>query len=206
MFLLDIKGKYACFNAPDKNDKQKTVSYPVITPTAAIGLMSSVYWHPGMRWNVKRIYIVNPIRFTKPIFTKISDEVKKLSKVILTDVHYVVALEFEILDDKENGLNVGKITDITKRRFKRGQGFNESYLGFKEFPAKLSLYQSPEKSIPVPEELRDRKIKIPNMIYEVDYINSQPHYFDAIIDNGVITSPKPRETKKPISVVFTPWS
>lgn len=204
MFLLDVKGKYACFNAPAKEDNQKTINYPVIHPVAAKGLMDSVYWHPGMQWNVIRIYVVNPIRFTQTAFTKISNEVKQLSKVILTDVHYVIALEFEILKGKEEGLNVGKITDITKRRFKRGQRFGDSYLGFKEFSAELSLYQAPEKTIPVPEELKDKKIKIPNMIYKIDYNNSQPHYFDAILNNGVIATPKPIKT--PVSVVYTPWS
>ena len=61
-FKLSLWGPYALFSRPEL--KVERCSYDVITPSAARGVLDAIYWHPGMRWVIDRIYVKNPIRFT----------------------------------------------------------------------------------------------------------------------------------------------
>lgn len=60
---LEVKvwGDLACFTRPEM--KVERVSYPVITPSAARGLLESILYKPQFRWNVRRIAVKKPIRF-----------------------------------------------------------------------------------------------------------------------------------------------
>ena len=58
---VKVWGDYALFSRPEL--KTERYSYDVITPSAAIGILESVYWHPGLRWIVDRIYVIKPIQF-----------------------------------------------------------------------------------------------------------------------------------------------
>ena len=57
-----VWGDYALFTRPEM--KVERCSYDVITPSAARGILEAVYWHPGMRWVIDRIYVKKPIQFT----------------------------------------------------------------------------------------------------------------------------------------------
>ena len=59
---LEVWGDYACFSRPEM--KTERVSYDVITPSAARGILDAILWHPGMKWHIKRIQVCSPIRFT----------------------------------------------------------------------------------------------------------------------------------------------
>ena len=59
---LEVWGDYALFTRPEM--KAERVSYDIITPSAARGLIEAIYWHPGMRWHIDRIHVCAPIRFT----------------------------------------------------------------------------------------------------------------------------------------------
>lgn len=59
---VEVWGDYACFTRPEM--KTERVSYDVMTPSAARGLLESIYWHPGLRWVIDRIHVCAPIRFT----------------------------------------------------------------------------------------------------------------------------------------------
>ena len=59
---VEVWGDYACFTRPEM--KTERVSYDVMTPSAARGLLESIYWHPGLRWVIDRIHVCSPIRFT----------------------------------------------------------------------------------------------------------------------------------------------
>jgi len=59
---LKVSGDYALFSRPEM--KVERVSYDVITPTAARGILEAIYWKPQMRWEVTEIRVLNPIRFT----------------------------------------------------------------------------------------------------------------------------------------------
>ena len=59
---VEVWGEYACFTRPEM--KTERVSYDVMTPSAARGLLESIYWHPGLKWVIDHIHVCAPIRFT----------------------------------------------------------------------------------------------------------------------------------------------
>ena len=60
---VEVWGDYACFSRPEM--KTERVSYDMITPSAARGLLEAVYWHPGLKWIIDKIYVMKPIRLTR---------------------------------------------------------------------------------------------------------------------------------------------
>jgi CRISPR-associated protein Cas5d len=58
---LLVSGKYACFTRPEM--KVERVSYDIMTPSAACGILEAVYWKPEIRWHVDRIHVLKEIRF-----------------------------------------------------------------------------------------------------------------------------------------------
>lgn len=61
-FCLEVWGDYACFTRPEM--KVERVSYDVITPSAARGIFEAIFWKPAIRWKVKKVEVLNPIRWT----------------------------------------------------------------------------------------------------------------------------------------------
>ena len=59
---VEVWGDYACFSRPEM--KGERVSYDVMTPSAARGILDAIFWHPGLRWNIDRIHVLSPIHFT----------------------------------------------------------------------------------------------------------------------------------------------
>ena len=59
---VEVWGDYACYSRAEM--KVERVSYDVMPPSAARGLLEAIYWHPGMKWVVDRIHVCAPIRFT----------------------------------------------------------------------------------------------------------------------------------------------
>ena len=59
---LHVWGEFACFTRPEM--KVERVSYDVITPSAARGILEAIYWKPEIRWNIDAIHVLKPIRFT----------------------------------------------------------------------------------------------------------------------------------------------
>lgn len=58
--LVEVWGDFACFSRPEM--KTERVTYDMITPSAARGLLESIYWHPGLNWSVDKVYVLAPIR------------------------------------------------------------------------------------------------------------------------------------------------
>ena len=61
-FTLDVRGDYACFTRPEM--KVERVSYDVITPSAARAIFTAIFWKPAIRWHVRKIEVLKPIRWT----------------------------------------------------------------------------------------------------------------------------------------------
>lgn len=60
--LIEVWGDYACFTRPEM--KTERVSYDMITPSAARGLVEAIYWHPGLRYRKSTIkFYKNSERF-----------------------------------------------------------------------------------------------------------------------------------------------
>ena len=207
--LVEVWGDYACFSRPEM--KVERVSYDVITPSAARGLLESIFWHPGLRWVIDRIYVCAPIRFTNVRRNEVKDTVKassieKLMKnggesfiatpesiqqraaMILRDVHYVIEAHFEMTKNAAPSDNPGKFQDMMRRRLEKGQFYHQPCFGAREFPAHFK----PCEEIPAcPEELKGR-LDLGWMLLDMDYTDPadiQPRFFRAVLENGCLLVP-----------------
>ncbi len=207
---VEVWGDYACFTRPEM--KTERTSYDVMTPSAARGLLESVFWHPGLKYVIDRIHVCSPIRFTNirrnEVREKISaNEVKKLMEgakgkeflaapeciqqraaMVLRDVRYVIEAHFDMTERTAPGDNPGKFQDILKRRLERGQCYSMPYLGTREFPAH---FRRCEVIPPCPEELRGER-DLGWMLLDMDYSdpkNITPRFFRAALKDGVMEVP-----------------
>lgn len=201
---MEVWGDYACFTRPEM--KVERVSYDVPTPSAARGMVESVYFHNGLRWIIDRIYVCNSIRFINirrnEVASKVSknkilseangkalsyinrrEETQQRATTMLRDVHYVIEAHFEMTDQANPSDNPGKFQDIVKRRLRNGQAYMQPYLGCRECTAHFRLWEGSE--IPAIDETRD----LGYMLYDMDYSDSQniqPMFFRAQMVHGVI--------------------
>lgn len=201
---MEVWGEYACFTRPEM--KVERVSYDVPTPSAARGMVESVYFHNGLRWIIDRIYVCKPIRFTNILRNEVASKIsarnvlteangKKRSYIdrnadiqqrattMLRDVHYVIEAHFEMTDKANPSDNPGKFQDIVKRRLRSGQAYMQPYLGCRECTAHFRLWEGGD--IPTIDETRG----LGYMLYDMDYSdpeNIQPMFFRAQMVHGVI--------------------
>ena len=207
MIQLEVWGAYALFSRPEL--KVERVSYDVPTPSAARGIVESVYYHPGLRWYIDRIHVLNPIRFVgirrnevtdkisgrnvrqavqsggQPLYLVTSQKIVQRSSLLLQDVHYVIEAHFEMTDKAAPSDNPGKFQDIVTRRMERGQCFHTPYFGCREFP--VSFRRWPGGPIPTIDETRDLGL----MLYDFDYSDPAaitPTYFRARLEHGVLNT------------------
>lgn len=201
---MEVWGEYACFTRPEM--KVERVSYDVPTPSAARGMVESVYYHSGLKWHVDKIYVCKPIRFTNILRNEVASKIsannvlteangKKRSYIdrnadiqqrattMLRNVHYVIEAHFEMTDKANPSDNPGKFQDIVKRRLRSGQAYMQPYLGCRECTAHFRLWEGGD--IPTIDETRD----LGYMIFDMDYSdleNIQPMFFRAQMVHGVI--------------------
>ena len=207
---LEVWGDYACFTRPEM--KVERVSYDVMTPSAARGLLEAVYWHPGMRWVIDRIRVCAPIRFTNirrnevkdvasatkvmaamkdgstPLFISTPESIQQRATMLLRDVRYVIEAHFVLTDKAGPEDNAGKFADIVRRRVEKGQTYHQPYFGTREFPASV---RKCEKLPPCPEELKGEK-DLGWMLLDMDYSDPQdirPVFFRASLHDGVLEVP-----------------
>ncbi len=206
---VEVWGDYACFSRPEM--KVERVSYDVMTPSAARGLIEAIYWHPGLKWTIDRIRVCAPIRFTNVRRNEVKDTIKasnirrlmtdggeswistpesiqQRAAMILRDVRYVIEAHFDMTDKAAASDNPGKFQDIVKRRLERGQFYHQPCFGVREFPANFApCGQTP----PCPAELEGRK-DLGWMLHDLDYSDPQdirPNFFRAVLEDGVLTVP-----------------
>ena len=208
-FQIEVWGDRALFTRPELSVER--MSYDCITPSAARGLIESIYWHPGIKYSIDRIHVLNQIRFTNvrrnEIKSKASNsalrsavmngkelphinrrtDIQQRSALILTNVHYVIEAHFELTYKANPGDNPGKVKDIIRRRLEKGQFYSAPYFGTREFPAFFKQYEGtfPPKGFYSDEECRDFGL----MLYDMDYSDPQnitPTFFRAVMRNGII--------------------
>ena len=169
---LLVWGDRASFNRPEM--KVERVTYDVMTPSAARGILEAIYWKPQMKWVIDRIHVLNPIRFSNirrnELGGKIAVNMKNTSDgsemgvliaenrqqragIILLNVKYGIEAHIDVVEkDRTNEHSGAKHLEMFKRRAPKGQYFHHPYFGNSEFPVNFELVEE----FPKPhEELKD---------------------------------------------------
>ncbi len=207
--LVEVWGDYACFSRPEM--KVERVSYDVMTPSAARGLLEAIYWHPGMRWIIDRIHVCAPVRFTNirrnevkdtisarnaknvmehggTLYLATPESIQQRAAMVLRNVHYIIEAHFDMTEKASPADNPGKFQDIMRRRLEKGQFYHQPYFGVREFPANFR----PCAQIPsCPAELLGDK-DLGWMLLDMDYSdpeNISPCFFRATLHDGVLDVP-----------------
>ena len=206
---VEVWGAYALFSRPEL--KTERVSYDVMTPSAARGLLDAILWHPGMKWIVDSIHVCAPIRFTNirrnevkdtvsarkaqsvmekggELYLATPESIQQRAAMVLRDVHYVIDAHFEMTQRASPTDNPGKFQEMMRRRVEKGQFYHQPCFGVREFPAHFKpCTQLP----PCPEELKGEK-DLGWMLLDMDYSdpeNITPHFFRATLRDGVLEVP-----------------
>ncbi len=220
-FCIEVNGPFACFTRPEM--RVERVSYDVITPSAGRGVFEAIFWKPAIRWQVKRIEVLAPIRWTSvrrnEVGSVMSDrgngffveeQRQQRAGLFLRDVRYRLHAELRFIPPEERpavrrgipeGLtpeeetadlrrdeNPGKYNAIFERRARRGQCFNQPYLGCREFSCSFRYVENPEMECVPVDETRDLGF----MLYDLDYSDPDdpvPAFFRARLERGVLNVP-----------------
>ncbi len=211
---LHVWGEYACFTRPEM--KVERVSYDVMTPSAARGILEAIHWKPAIRWVIDRIHVLKPIRFEtirrNEVGSKIpAGSVKKAMKrgslaelhqvvendrqqratLALRDVAYVIEACFEMTDRAGAEDNPAKHLEMFRRRTLKGQCFHRPALGCREFVADFAwVDEVPPSALSTDQRNRD----LGWMLYDIDFSdNRRPMFFRARLDDGVLDVARARE-------------
>lgn len=202
---IECWGPYASFNRPEL--KVERMSYDMMTPSAARGLVEAIFWHPGLKYVIDEIDLLSPIKFTNirrnEVKSKISgntvmsnaktqnimylstkEDIQQRAATVLKDVRYCIHVHFEMTDKANASDNPGKFKEMLCRRARKGQCYHQPYLGCREFPAGFRLVEEDEVIFPYPET-RDLGF----MLYDMDYSDSQnivPEFFHGKLEKGVM--------------------
>lgn len=195
---LRVWGDFALFTRPEM--KVERVSYDVITPSAARGILEAIYWKPQIRWVIDRLHVLRPIRFEnirrneianrvsvnkkdmeghKPVCRYIEDERQQRASLVLRNVEYVIEAHFELTSADDR--NEAKHLEMFRRRAEKGQCFHRPYFGCREFPVDFEwcdeLPENPSKE--------DRDLGF--MLHDIDFENDMtPRFYRAVMKDGVI--------------------
>lgn len=202
-----VWGDFACFTRPEM--KVERVSYDVMTPSAARGVLEAILWRPAIRWEITRIEVHNPIRWTSirrneigsvisartaatamrqgtgQLGIYVEEQRQQRAALVLRDVAYTIHARFHFTSSAGSEDNPGKFLDMFRRRVERGQCFNQPYLGTREFSAYFGPARKAEGA--TIDESRD----LGWMLHDIDYSQSppEPRFFRAQLENGVIEVP-----------------
>jgi len=188
--------------------KVERVSYDVMTPSAARGILEAIYWKPEIRWVVDRIHVLKPIRFTNlrrnEVGAKASaanakkamnagtgwlgifveDERQQRAATVLRDVEYVIEAHFDLLGGDDP---IAKHHEMFRRRAEKGQCFHRPYLGCREFDAQFAwLDGDAPRGAYADEPERDLGF----MLHDIDFEHDMTaRFFPATMRRGVIDVP-----------------
>lgn len=205
-FRVRTCGPLACFTRPEM--KVERVSYEVMTPSAARGILEAILWKPAISWRIHEIAVLNPVSWIsfrrnevnscqsmRILGAYFADEDRsQRNTVALRDVDYVITASFVLTDRAGPEDNLRKFEDMFERRLKKGQFFSQPYLGCREFAADVT---------PAPAEFTlnqpgvDRVLGM--MFYDFDFRSGEvrPCFFDARLRGGILHVPPIEEVMQP---------
>jgi CRISPR-associated protein Cas5d len=203
---LKVYGDYACFTRPEM--KVERVSYDVITPSAARGIMEAIYWKPAIRWVVDRIHVINEIKFTNVRRNEVSQKIsssnvktvinggnlelfqvapmirQQRAAMILKDVCYIIEMHFELTDKAGREDTPEKHYNIALRRLRQGQCYHQPCLGTREFAARFEII---EDNIPASFYRGEGETDLGWMLWDIDFQNDMtPIFYRAMMKDGII--------------------
>jgi CRISPR-associated protein Cas5d len=200
---VKVWGEFACFTRPEM--KAERVSYPMMTPTAARGVLEAIYWKPEFQWVVEEIWVLHEVQFFSILRNEVTNKMSARSgqewsragggyvaaedrtqrhTLALRDVAYVIKAQPVPLD---TAVDAAKYRDQFRRRVRTGRCFQQPFLGCREFLASFSEPDGSERPIDVTGS-------IGRMLLAMDYAPeglgaATPRFFDGWLDRGVLRMP-----------------
>lgn len=201
-----VEGPWACFTRPEM--KVERVSYEVMTPSSARGLLEAIFWKPAFRWRIRRIHVLRPIRRQSIQRTEVNsvqsvrsarrwkndegmggyradEDHTQRHTLALRDVAYLIEANIYLVGYGKDD-HPAKYRDQFRRRVDRGQCFHRPYLGCREFAARFGPPTGQEEAI-------GRSDALGRMLFDLDYeANSdrnRPIFFQARLEDGVLRVP-----------------
>lgn len=207
-YQVRVRGQFACFTRPEF--KTERLSYEVLTPSAARGVLEAILWKPAIFWHVRRIRLLSPVQFVQFKRNEVNSRVTtaraasasrsggaiedyfadedraQRNTVALRDVDYAVDAEMVMTARAGAADNPKKFDEMFRRRLERGQFHMQPYLGCREFPAVVEAYTGDPP--PLEQESRDLGF----MLHDIRYGSNRNEavFFQARVDKGVIEVPE----------------
>jgi CRISPR-associated protein Cas5d len=210
-FRVRIHGTLACFSRPEFSTER--VSYELITPSAARGVLEAVLWKPAIRWQMRSITLLRPVRWSQfrrnevksrvstrnamsaassaslmPEFFADEDRAQR-NTLALRDVDYGVVAHFSLTPKAGIDDNLRKFEMMFERRLEKGQQHYQPYLGCREFPA---FIESWDGTGALSEETRDLGWMLHDIAFGVlsgTDVSNEARFFPACLEKGVVTVP-----------------
>ncbi len=206
-----VSGDYALFTRPEM--KVERVSYDVPTPSSMVGLLSNIYWHPGLHYVIDKIVLYHKPEFinirrnevtSKISFARVKSQQKsgeescalyrddirtQRASLLLKNVSYGISAHFELTDQRDPDMTEEKAYNILLRRLKKGQYFAPPCLGCREFPAQVTWVET------LPESTLEGEVDLGYMLYDLQYQKNKegkstdhasPRFYRPKMVNGVI--------------------
>ena len=213
---IKVWGDNACYTRPEM--KVERVSYDVMTPSAARGVLEAILWKPEMAWRITRIEVLKPIRWESVRRNEVSavvptnavksamksghgslgqyveDNRQQRAGLILRDVAYVIHATIRLTDKAGPDCNLMKYREMFLRRAKKGQAWHRPYLGCREFAADFAL---PDEDA-TPDESFAGETDLGWMLHDMDYSSNppEPRFFRATMVDGRIDVPEMTEVAR----------
>lgn len=205
---LEVKvwGEFACFTRPEM--KAERVSYPVMTPSAARGVLEAIFWKPEFGWQVREIWVLNSIRHYSIVRNEVNrkaavsvargwaqkgggyfaddkDNRAQRHTLALRDVAYLIKADIVMAAHATE--DVAKYRDQFRRRVNRGQCYHRPYLGCREFAAEFEPPNGTERPIALDDDLG-------RILFDLDYVldgtgRGMPKFFSARLEGGILKVP-----------------
>lgn len=209
---LHVWGERGCFTRPEM--KGERVSYDVITPSAARGILEAVHWKPAIRWHVNRIRVLTPVVFETlrrnevgskasaasaakamkdaslaGLYNTVDTDRQQRAATVLRHIAYVIEAHFVLTGRAGTDDSVGKHLDIFNRRARKGQCFQQPCFGVREFDAQFALLEEGQ-ALPEADAALAGTRDLGWMLHDIDHDNgSTPRFFRATMVDGVIEVP-----------------
>ncbi len=200
VFTFRVRGELACFTRPEM--KVERVSYEVMTPSAARGVLEAILWKPAIRWHVREIAVLAPIRWASfrrnevkdlaspripQLVADTPDQRSQRNTLALRDVDYVVKCWFSMTSRAGSRDSLEKFEEMFVRRLEKGQQYEPPYLGMREMVADVG--PAPERFTTIDPGV-DRPLGL--MFYDFEPVEigrGRALFFEARLRGGVLRVP-----------------